>query len=346
MAARYAWHIGIWSLLFSGVLKVAAAGFSGWIRRVVPRAGLLGSLAAIALVLISFLPFLDVAHVPVVGFVSLAIILTMLVARVPLPGRLPGALVATLVGGVIYFVMYLCGALEPSQAAVSSTVWLPTGWLESLHFGWVGEFQAALSYLPVVIPFALATIIGGIDCTESAAAAGDVYSTRQITFVEGLATLLAGCFGGVIQTTPYIGHPAYKAMGGRAAYTLVIGSAGILGYFGSLYAIIPTPGGLSDPDLHRPGDHRAKLHRHTAAALSCRGAGMSAGAGLSDHAVRRSSAGATGTSIAKLVPLPGPLGEQLQTLRVLSTGFILTSLLWGAMLASIIDRRLHSTASA
>ena len=48
---------------------------------------------------------------------------------------------------------------------------------------------------------------------------------------------------GVIQTTPYIGHPAYKAMGGRAAYTLAtalfVGSAGVLGYFGYLYLIIP-----------------------------------------------------------------------------------------------------------
>ena len=35
--------------------------------------------------------------------------------------------------------------------------------------------------------------------------------------VEAIATLVAALCGGVIQTTPYIGHPAYKAMGGRAA---------------------------------------------------------------------------------------------------------------------------------
>ena len=44
--------------------------------------------------------------------------------------------------------------------------------------------------------------------------------------------------GGVIQTTPYIGHPAYKSMGGRAAYTLAtalfVGGAGVIGYFGPL----------------------------------------------------------------------------------------------------------------
>jgi len=43
--------------------------------------------------------------------------------------------------------------------------------------------------------------------------------------------------------TPYIGHPAYKARGGRSAYTLAtalfVGGAGLLGYFVFLYLVIP-----------------------------------------------------------------------------------------------------------
>ena len=85
--------------------------------------------------------------------------------------------------------------------------------------------------------------MGGIDCTESAAAAGDEYDTRSILWTEGLASVPAGLFGGVIQTTPYIGQPAYKAMGGRAAYTLAtalfIGLAGGLGWFAHLFEWLP-----------------------------------------------------------------------------------------------------------
>ncbi len=55
-AARHAWFLGIAMLLASGLFKIACAPWSGWIRSSVPRAGLLGSLTAIALVLISFLP--------------------------------------------------------------------------------------------------------------------------------------------------------------------------------------------------------------------------------------------------------------------------------------------------
>jgi AGZA family xanthine/uracil permease-like MFS transporter len=38
--------------------------------------------------------------------------------------------------------------------------------------------------------------------------------------------------------------------------------------------------------------------------------------------------------------LQPPLPEQLQTMQMLASGFIVTSLLWGAALAAIIDRRL------
>ena len=106
-------------------------------------------------------------------------------------------------------------------------------------------WREAVGYLPVAIPLALATVVGGIDCTESAAAAGDDYPTGQIIAVEGFATLFGGLFGGVIQSTPYIGHPAYKAMGARAAYTLAtalfVGAAGIFGFFDWIFFVIPKP---------------------------------------------------------------------------------------------------------
>ena len=46
---------------------------------------------------------------------------------------------------------------------------------------------------------------------------------RAPGLTEALATIVAGLCGGVVQNTPYIGHPAYKAMGARAGYTLVTG---------------------------------------------------------------------------------------------------------------------------
>src|SRR4029453_102872 len=96
---------------------------------------------------------------------------------------------------------------------------------------------------PLVFPFALLTVVGGINVTESARLAGDDYRTRDILLHGAVAALIAGVWGGVAQTTPYIGHPAYKAMGGRAGYTLAtglfIGLGGVLGYIPFLAMILP-----------------------------------------------------------------------------------------------------------
>lgn len=105
------------------------------------------------------------------------------------------------------------------------------------------RFYEVLGRMPMIFPFALATIIGGIDCTESAASAGDEYDTRSVLFVEAISSLVAGFAGGVIQTTPYIGQPAYKKMGARAGYTLLtalfIGLAGFMGGLTVLFMYFP-----------------------------------------------------------------------------------------------------------
>jgi AGZA family xanthine/uracil permease-like MFS transporter len=344
LAARHAWHIGICSIFISGLFKFVCALGSNWIRRVVPRAGLLGSLTAIALILITFLPLVEILEYPVVGFIALAIILTTLVAQVRLPFRVPGALGALLVGGTIFYLMRETGTLghvseqmiKPEQAL------LPYEWLTVFRFEWIAALKDTVSYLPIVIPFALATVIGGIDCTESAAAAGDEYDTGQIIGVEAFATLVASLCGGVIQTTPYIGHPAYKAMGGRAAYTLAtalfIGGAGLVGYFGYMYVVIPKV--TVYPILMFVGleitaqSFRATPQRHYAAvALAC----VPALAALAWIYI-----GKTGIDVDALEQ--GPLRRELQTVRILANGFIVTSLVWASAMAAIVDRRLSLAA--
>jgi AGZA family xanthine/uracil permease-like MFS transporter len=356
-AAIYTWQIGICSIFISGLFKVACAFGSNWIRRVVPRAGLLGSLAAIALVLISFVPLLEVLHHPVVGLVALAIILTTLVAKVRFPFRVPGALAALLVAGGVYYLMMALGVLHGAPdisngLAEARQGLLPYEWMTVFKFEWTAVLGDAIQYMPVVIPFALVTVIGGIDCTESAAAAGDEFNTGQVIGVEAIATLVASLCGGVIQTTPYIGHPAYKAMGGRAAYTLAtaifVGGAGLLGYFAYLYVLIPKP--TVFPILIFVGleisaqSFLATPRRHyTAVVLACVPAlaalaMMFVGKVFGDPALIEAK-----LSIDSIQNKA--LAAEVQTLRILSNGFIVTSLLWASALAAIIDRRLSIAAT-
>ena len=347
-AARYAWYIGICSLVFSGIFKLICAPFCGLVRKVVPRAGLLGSLTAIALVIISFLPLLDIFAHPLPGFIALAIVLTSLIGQIPLPGRIPGTLGALVVGGGIYYAMQFFGVAGYEASTAVATTWLPQQWMEAWSLEWTSALRDAASYLPIVLPFALGTVVGGIDCTESAAAAGDEYSTGTVVAVEGTATLLAGFCGGVIQTTPYIGHPAYKAMGGRAAYTLatalLVGSAGVMGYFGYILEWLPKPAvfpilifvGLeisAQSFLATPRRHYAAVAFACVPALAFL-ANNFPGQILGDETVR--------VALQENGGLGNPqLQSSLTTVRVLASGFILTSLLWAWGLAAIIDGQLR-----
>ena len=341
-AAIYTWHIGICAIFVSGLFKCVCAFGSNWIRRVVPRAGLLGSLSAIALVIIAFLPLMEIVAYPVAGMAALAIILTSLIAQVRFPFRIPGALAALLVGGGIYYLMAAMGWVKlPAQEIDPIEALLPYQWFTVFRFEWITAMNDCFQYLPIVLPFALATVVGGIDCTESAAAVGDEYDTGQVIGVEALATLVAALCGGVIQTTPYIGHPAYKAMGGRAAYSLAtalfVGSAGLLGYFGFLYVIIPKAAifpilvfiGLeitAQSFLATPRKHYAAI------AIACLPAmaylvHILAGQVLADPAVNPET-------------LSAKTQDTLLNIRMLSNGFIVTSLIWASALAATIDRRL------
>ncbi len=333
-AAMHAWQIGICCIFISGIFKLICSFGSDWIRRSIPRAGLLGSLAAIALVIISFLPLLEILHYPMVGLIAMSLILTALVGRVPLPFKLPGAVGGLVVAGGLYGIMHLAGWLGPSEAPAfdpAAGLW-PTEWLQALSFSWWSAMGDTVKYIPIVIPFAIATIVGGIDCAESASAVGDHYSTGSIIGIEAIATLLGSFCGAVIQTTPYIGHPAYKAMGGRAAFTLAtaiaFGLLGTTGLFGYFYLLIPKA--TVYPILMFVGleisaqSFLATPRRHyPAVAMACMPALAFLAVCLIDPDIK---------------------SRDIDTARILRNGFILTSVFWSSALALVIDRRMSAAA--
>jgi AGZA family xanthine/uracil permease-like MFS transporter len=329
-----AWEVGMATLVLMGVVKVFLAFFGDAVERWIPRAGLLGPLAGIGLALLGLFPVVRILSAPVAGMMATGIVLYALVAGHRLPWRLPGALVAVVVGIVLY---HLLGALG-WQVVPAHGAGVAIGWHPALpEFGRVvAGLPGALDFLPVSIPFGLLTIIGGINVTASARAAGDTYRTRDILLVEAGATLLAGLFGGVAQSTPYIGHPAYKAMGAKAGYTLatglVVGLGGMLGLLGAVIDIVPEV--AVAPILLFVGiavtaqAFQATPPRHLpAVAFSILPVLAYV---VTIYTGQLTAAGA--------VPPPS-LAAELEALTLLGRGFILTAMLWGAAAAFLIDRR-------
>lgn len=352
-AATQTWHIGMCAILITGVIKAICASGANWMHRVFPRAGLLGSLAAIALVLISFSQMPKIGESPIVGLASLVLVFITLIGRKQLPGKIPGALAAVATGCLLYYLLLgiqtVSGtALVPvAHSLGDQQMWFPTQWMEAWNFQWLGAMSLTVTYLGYIVPFAVATVVGGVDCAESAASVGDRYKTSHVVGVEAIATLVAALCGGVIQTTPYIGHPAYKAMGGRAAYTLAtalfIGSAGLVGYFSYLFLWIPEAAVLPilifiGIEITAQSFHATPRRHYAAIAVACVPALAKLVAiqlGMY-FAVIDYSRVSEGTAAF--------LQGHLMVINVLAGGFIFTSLIWASAVARIIDRRFKTAA--
>lgn len=342
--AELAWKIAMAVMVLAGLFKMGFAFVAPKVRAFLPRVGMLGSIAAIAILLIAFFPTLKIFANPLVGFVSLIIILVALVGKYKLPFKIPGALAGVLAGMIIFYGLYFLGLSQ--EAAKVFTQPHPLQFalpLPTLNF--LGGLGEVLPYLALALPLVLTVIVGGIDVTESAAAVGDEYPTHQVIFTDGLATLMAGLCGGVIQTTAYIGHPAYKHMGAGVGYTLAvalfIGLGGILGYLSFMVDFIPEAAvapilifiGL---EIMALAFDATPKHHHKAAALA-----FIPIIGYLVLIQVNNFLGSAGVQVSKLT---GEIAHTYQALCVLSNGFILTSLLWASALACIIDRKLNRAA--
>jgi adenine/guanine/hypoxanthine permease len=328
------WQVGMATLMIIGILKVIMSFFGDWVRRHIPQAGLLGSLAGIGITLLAFFPLMKIFSAPVAGITALGIILYAIIAKRRLPLGIPGAFLAVITGCAIY---YLAGGLHllGAHATVPVLNFHPAFPIPTL--GFIHGLSKAISYLPIAFPFALITIIGGINNTESARVAGDDYKTRDILLTEAVATVVAALFGGVAQSTPYIGHPAYKAMGGRAAYTLAtglfIGIGGVLGFFSFVIEAIPEA--VITPILLFVGieivsqafEESPRKHMRAVTLAMIPSIGYLA-LTYADSVLEK---------LGPAISIPNALSSELIILRSIGHGFILTAILWGGLLADLID---------
>ena len=346
-AAIATWQLGMASLVVIGVFKTVLSFAGGWITRVLPRAALLGSIGGAALTLLGFLPLVELLRAPVVGFVTFGLLLYVLVAKGALPVKLPGVLLALIVGVVLHYGLGLAGLGAPGfelpkPMQLGFTLPLPT-------LGFVAGLPYTVPYLPLLLPFGLLMIVGGINVSESARAAGDDYRTRDVLLVEALATLVAGVCGGVAQTTPYIGQPAYKHMGARSGYTLLtglfIGLGGVLGYVSGLVQWLPVA--VLAPiivyvglDISVQAFHETPRKHALAVALAF----LPAIAYLLNIKFGNPSLVPSENFVAAFDATDAHGFSDLAAVTTLGNGFIITAMLWAGALVAMIEQRMRLAA--
>jgi len=337
-----AWQIGMAVLFLMGIAKIVASFFGEAIRRLLPKTALLGAISAVGVALIMFFPFGKIMAEPIGGFVALGVVLLTLVGNVRLPWNIPAVVASVVAGFAAYALAKAVGYVPPAIPVSGGSFglhlpWPTLGFLDGLDLAW--------QFVPLAIPAAFLTVVGGIDVTESAAVAGDQYSTRSILMVEGLATLGAALCGGVVQNTPYIGHPAYKRMGSRAAYTLATGLFISIGAATGLIGILISalPESIVVPILIYVGLEMSAQAVHETEPKHVKAIALALIPVIA-NLVNIQLGGVLGAARVDLAALPVDTQHNLTVLTMLGNGFIVTAMIWATWLVWIIDRRMIAAA--
>lgn len=208
--ASRAWETAAAAVVWTGIIKLAAAPFARTIRRWIPAPACMTVFGAAMYSYLALVLLQRVFDQPVVGLVALAIVVTTVLGNVPITRyRIPPFLVAWIVPLIVAIAI---GYVHPAWSGLSPALpWSLTA--EPLR-----AMSMAVPYLSVIAPMAIYQVLQDIASVAGAAAAGDDYDPRGVLAWDGLGTLVCGLAGSVITPVIYAMHPPYKAIGARIGF--------------------------------------------------------------------------------------------------------------------------------
>jgi adenine/guanine/hypoxanthine permease len=240
------WSAGLVWVFFQSFILMIGGFVAPFIRKITPRAALLGTLAGVSLTFIAMRPALEMYMTPQIGLVCFAIILVSWFGGVKYPRSIPAGLVAIVVGMIIAWGSNIFG-LGLGGLSVKGVGDAFASFGFSLPVPAIGYVFSGFEFLGVIlvtaIPFGIYDLVEAMDNVESAEAAGDEYPTTRVLTADGVVSLIGCLMGNPFINAVYIGHPGWKAMGGRIGYSAATGVMVIvlswLGVISVLLALVP-----------------------------------------------------------------------------------------------------------
>ena len=337
--ANLAWHAGIFASLCSGVVQTAGAFCTDWLRNNAPRAALLSPLAGLALAYLCLGFIFGVFAQAAIALLPMIVLFTLYGSHLKLPYRLPAGMLAIGLGaGLVAVLRWMHIYTVPRPVAPALQLYLP----HAVNIFALFSQRGFWPYLAIIVPLAALDTLASLMILESAKVAGDDYATTPSLLMNGLSTMAAACLGSPFPTTLYLGHAAHKANGARSGYsilngvvTLVLCTTGILPLvlrFVPLEVAAPV---IIWFGLITVGQAVTEVPANQAIAvvIGLIPALAQWATSLADTVARKA-----GSSLMEIAPRMG--GDlAMGGLIALGQGSLLTSMLWSATLALIVQRR-------
>ncbi len=241
------WQAGLTWVFIQSFVLMAGGFLAPIVRRITPKAALLGALAGVSITFISMKPALEMFMTPTIGIVCFAIILVSWFGGVKY-GGVPAGLVAIAAGTLIAWGSNLFGfnfggmSAEGVKASFQTFGFAVPHPVLGLVLGGL-HWSFLKTILVTAIPFGIYDLVEAMDNVVSASAAGDEYPTTRVLTADGVVSLIGCLMGNPYINAVYIGHPGWKAMGGRIGYSAATGIMVILlswfGVISLMTAVIP-----------------------------------------------------------------------------------------------------------
>ncbi|MDP9036996.1 MAG: regulator [Myxococcota bacterium] len=350
------WEAGLtWVFVQSFVLM--AGGFvAPFIRKLTPRAALLGTLAGVSVAFISMRPALEMFMTPAIAIPCFAIILVSWFGGVRYFRGTPAGLVAIAVGTAIAWISTATSSTGTGFGGMSVAKLEQSG----KNFGFslpipafdhvFSGFQFLGVILVTAIPFGIYDLVEAMDNVESASVAGDSFPTTRVLCADGVISLIGCMMGNPFINAVYIGHPGWKAMGGRVGYSAATGVAVLLlswlGIISVMVALIPvvaiSPILLYIGMLIGSQAFQESPKRHAPAIVLALTPHLAAWGKLQiDNSLEAAGTNAATVGMDKL----GKVGVLYEGLSVMGGGAILGGLVLGAIAVFIIEREFVKSAA-
>lgn len=346
--ATLAWKAGIFACFISGVMELIGAFVGDWLRRHTPRAALLSALAGIAITFIAMGFVFQIFATPALGLLPMLLILVCYGSRLKLPLGLPAGFVAVAVGTLLAWGLRAAG-LAPAAPPPSGIpmAFHPPQWSGDSLFGFIFS-KVGWNYMAVIFPMGLFNILGSLECLESAEAAGDRFLTRPSLLANGVGSVVAACFGSPFATTLYIGHPGWKAMGARWGYSWLNGAIicgiALFGVVGEVLRFVPIEvvlGILLWIGLVITAQAFQASPKPHALAVA---AGLIPALAAWLLVQVQTTLQVAGTDLASTVDKFAP-DLYIRGVIALSQGFLITSIIYAAVMACVLDRKFKHAAA-
>lgn len=238
--AELAFQVGLAAAFIGGFVEILGAFIGRWILRVIPQSALLGNMASSAIVWLTFVGIVMVFDKPLYAVLPLFIVIIDYLGKADRRfNKVPSGIVAVVLGMALAWAGGYLTWPGVTSACADVGLYLPRPAVGDLVQG----MRHIVPFLPVILPLQINNFLSTLQGLQAAKMAGDAYPERRSMVMDGLSSVLGSLFGSPFPTTVYFGHGGWKELGARAGFSIFNAAAYLIicfsGLTGVLMALIP-----------------------------------------------------------------------------------------------------------